>query len=91
MQALASSRAPLSALTSSPSRSHLQAAEAAAAEAAAAAGGVAEAEHAALAGRCKELERKFAVARKKIQVGLGLFRGRAEGDRAGEARVWLPD
>ena len=45
------------------------AAAAAAAEASTAASGVAAEEHAALQARCKELEKKFAVARKKIQVG----------------------
>ena len=45
-----------------------QAAETAAAAAAAGASAVSEGEHAALAQRCKDLEKKFAVARKKIQV-----------------------
>lgn len=45
-----------------------QAAATAAAAAAAGASAASEGEHAALAQRCKDLEKKFAVARKKIQV-----------------------
>ncbi len=56
---------------SRPAYTHLlplQAAEAASAAAAAGASAASEGEHAALAQRCKDLEKKFAVARKKIQV-----------------------
>jgi hypothetical protein len=53
-----------------PGSLNLQAAEAAAASGGS---GVPPEEHEAVAARCRELEKKFAVARKKIQVGAGSY------------------
>jgi hypothetical protein len=65
--AFPSATEPLFFTAAAPAAACPQAAETAAAQAAASAGSQAEQE--ALQQRCKELEKKFAAARKKIQVG----------------------